>query len=200
MTGKRKPRIFWTQYPPEHFYEQDPKPFPGIVTSWDTHPALDKYENELLWILNDEFNPKLKGAKLPIKVQREVRSWADRWIDGPDLESFSKYLTLAIRPLRLLTEVIPNPSYNEKSPRTIPLLEHRYHETLTRKDVAAYWLFCLAMTLLRVGRNGLGRCGVCGNYFIDVLNRGKKQCSSQCSRLGALKRRRERGEKTSTEA
>lgn len=136
---------------------------------------------------------------MPLKVQREVRSWADRWIDGPDPESFSKDLTQAIRPVHLKTELIPSPYCNEKSPRTVPLLYPKPRLGLTGDDYTPFGLFCLAMTLCRVGRNGLGRCSVCGLYFIDIENRGKKHCSRQCSRLGAFYRRRERGEKTSTE-
>lgn len=192
--GKRKPRIFWTQYPPEHIKELSPKPFPGIVTSWDEHPALDEWENELMWILNDDFSLKVKGASLSLRIQKEIRKWADRWIGNPDIESFSKDITEALQPFHLKFEVIHKTYPKGGISRKDPLITIRPIPRISGKDITPFWLFALVNTLSKVGPKGLGKCEICGTYFIDIKHRGKKRCSLKCARLASIQRsRRKKG-------
>lgn len=198
MMRKLKPRIFWTQYPPDHIYELTPKPFPGIVTSWDEHPALDEWENELLWILNNDFNLKAKGASLALSIQKELRIWADRWIENPDIESFSQDITEALQPFHLKFQVTPKNYPRGAISRKDPLLDIRPIPKCPGKDQSPYWLFALVKTLSKVGPKGLGKCEICDTYFIDIKHRGKKRCSLKCSRLASIQRFRAKKGRTPT--
>lgn len=185
MAGKRKPRIFWAQYPPDHIDDAFKKTYPGIVFEWDTHPTLGEWENELLWILNDKFDLNIKGAKESRDIQKKVRSWVDRLIEKPDLELYSKDLAKALRSFYLKINTVPIDIQRGEKAKQIPYLHIEFQPRLKGKDVTPFWLFCLAMTISRFGMESLGRCDVCGNYFIDIRHRGMKRCSPQCTSLAS---------------
>jgi hypothetical protein len=191
MPRELKKIIFWTPYEPEHIVNPSPKPYPGIITAWDIHPALGEWENELLWILNNDFNLKAKGAKKALRLQTKVREWADEWIKNPDPESFSKRLTSALRPFHFQTEITPASLNNKPSSTNLPPLSIKFNPRYTGTDPTPIWLFSLAWTLTKVGPKGFGKCDICGNYFIDIMHRGKKRCTIRCSRLAATRRVRE---------
>jgi len=185
MAGKRKPRIFWPQYPPNHINEVFQKTYPGIVSEWDSNPALGEWENELLWILNDKFDLNIKGAKESRSLQKKVRRWVDRLIKKPDLESYSKDLARALHNFYLKINTVPTYIPKGKKPQKTPYLFIEFQPRLKGKDVTPFWLFCLAKTISRFGMESMGRCDVCGNYFIDIRHRGMKHCSQLCTSLAS---------------
>lgn len=196
MPRKLKKVIFWTPYGPEHIFDQSPKPYPGIATAWDIHPSLGPWENELLWILNNEFNPSLKDAALALRIQKNVRKWADEWIANPDPESFSKKVTSALRSFHFEITITPANPTDKINSSSIPSISINFIPRCTGKDPTPFWLFSLAWTLSKVGPYGLGKCDICGNYFIDIHHRGKKHCSLRCSRLAATRRVRDNLKRT----
>lgn len=188
MARNLKKRIFWTQHPPEHIDKAKDEPYRGIVVEWDRHPALGEWENELLWILNDDFNPKLKGAAQSLRVQKEVRRWADRWIENPAPVSFSQDITQALRGFYFAVEFSARDTSKDPPNAFPPPLKYDTRPAISRKDPTLIWLFALAYTLSKWGPKGFGKCGICGNYFIDIMHRGKNHCSLQCTGVARTRR------------
>ena len=181
-------RIFWPQHPPRHTYEAPVKPYPGIVIDWDIHPLLGEWENELLWILNEPFDPKVEESKFPLSIQEEARRWADRWIEEQDPTSLSKKFNKRLQSFYFKVEFTKHEISSTEKSRFIPPLSYKLIPKTSKEDPASFWLFCLAYTLSKWGPKGLGKCDVCDNYFIDTFRRGKSRCSPKCTSLAATRK------------
>jgi hypothetical protein len=180
-----------------------PKIFPGLVDTWDTDPELNQWDNELLWILNDDFppnkgetiqrlshNPKIKKEDYPKyikdaafshRLQRQIREWVDRWLQNPDPTLFAQEIEKALHPLSLKVRVFPQSPPPSSKPWETPALYYSLNPAGFMKDAHCYWLFALLNTLSRWHPKGLGKCEVCGTYFIDKKHRGKSRCSLKCT-------------------
>lgn len=181
-------RIFWPQHPPGHIYQAPVKPYPGIVMDWDIHPLLCDFENELLWILNEPFDPKVKESKLALSIQHEVRRWADRWIEEQDPTSLSNSFNKRLESFCFKVEFTKREISDTEKSRFIPPFSYNLIPKTSKEDPASFWLFCLAYTLSKWSPKGLGKCDVCGSYFIDIFRRGKSRCSQKCTSLVATRK------------
>ena len=196
MAGKQKPRILWPQYPPEHIFKPSSEPFPVINTPEDVREDLINLKNDILWILNEDFDQKGKVANKARAIQEQLRRWADRWIEKPGDELFQKELSKALSLKRIEFEIAQDTNHKEIKSKKTQALRLSAKLTFTLQDSTSPWLYIFARMLSKIGTLGLGKCDVCHNYFLDIKHQGKKRCSYQCARLAATRRYLRKKEQT----
>jgi len=168
-------------------YEKDP--------SYEKDPELGRFENELLWILNQQIPANLPHQASLQSIQQDVRVKADGWIKKPRERWLPRLFGGVSPPYAFRFQWIPQPPLPKSKPWDRPALRFKIrpeHEPIYSDD---YWSSVFNLTLTQWAADDLRKCPVCGKYFIDKRHRRKMRCSQRCTWLALQRETRQRRKK-----